>query len=107
MFLGVVSNPIPSKNFDGKISLTRVSKTEVYKQRTHNQNFSEHVATNAMLRNGEWFDADVGLVVEGMTLGDLREALAANYQLEEEVAERLVLKSYRNPNAPPKKRKLR
>ena len=44
MFLGVVSNPIPSKNFDGKISLTRVSKTEVYKQRTHNQNFSEHAA---------------------------------------------------------------
>ena len=58
-----------------------------------------------MLCNGEWYDATAKLAIEGMTLGDLREALAANYQLEDKVAEQLTLKSYRNPNAPLKKRK--
>ena len=106
MFLGVVSNPIHLKNFDGKILLICVSRTEVYQQRTHTQSFSKHATTNAVLRNGEWYDADTGLVVEEMTLGDLQEALAAIYQLEEEVAERLITKCYRNPNAPPKKRKV-
>ena len=56
--------------------LTRVSRTEVYQQWVHTQNFSEHAATNAMLCNGEWYDADTWIFVEEMTQGDLWEALA-------------------------------
>ena len=82
MFLGVILNPISSKSFDGKILLTRVSRTEIYKQHTHNQNFSKHAATNAMLCNGEGYNADIGLVIEETALSNLWEALAASYQLE-------------------------
>ena len=40
-----------------------------------------------------------------MTLGDLRISLAEMYQLEGEIASISVLNSYRNSNAPQKKRK--
>ena len=75
MFLGVVAPP--SGNFNGKVFLKRVSETTQYLKKTHNQNFDDRAATNAKLRNGEWYAEELGLVKEeGMLLGDLREALA-------------------------------
>ena len=41
MYLGVVVNSIPSKGFDGKIFLKRVSKEVEYKRMKHCQNFSD------------------------------------------------------------------
>ena len=112
MYLGVVAKPIPSKEFDGKIHLTRVSETTEYKQRTHNKNFHDHATTNAMIRNGKWYSREAGFIVDGMTLGDLRVALTVNYQLEEQVANRIVIKSYRKKrlstltmSLPPSRRK--
>ena len=99
MYLGVVAKPVPSKEFDGKIYLTRVSKTKVYQQRTHSKNFDDHAATNAMIWNGEWHSKESGLIVDGMTLGDLRITLAKHYQLEEEVANLIVIKFYRKKKA--------
>ena len=101
MHLGVVGIPNPTldsdgKAFDGKVYLQRVSETIQYKQRAHNQNFSDSATSNAMLRNGEWYDEDADLVVDGMTLGDLRIVLVANYEIEEDIADRIVLKYHAN-----------
>ena len=89
--MGVVANPIPSKNFDGKIFLERVSKTEEYKKMTHNQNFTDDASANGLLKDGDWIE----LVVPGMLLGDLKEAIVQHYSLDEDVGERLILKYYR------------
>ena len=56
MYLGVVANPVPSKNFDGKIFLQRVSETQKYKQMLHGQNFSNDASTNARIKRGNWCD---------------------------------------------------
>ena len=44
-----------------------------------------------MLRRGNWYSND-NLVVDGMTLGDLRVVPKAHYSPEDDVANRLVLK---------------
>ena len=95
MFLGVVAPP--SGDFDGKVFLRRVSETEQYKKTTHNQNFDDRAMTNTKLKNGEWYAEELGLVKEeGMSLGDLREALPQHYGLNDEVRDRLELKHYRS-----------
>ena len=73
-----------------------MSETKQYEKKTHNQNFDDRAETNAKLRNGEWYAEEVGLIKEGMTLGDLREALAQHYGLNDEVRDRLVLRHYRD-----------
>jgi len=60
-----------------------------------------------LLRNGEWYGATAGLVVEGTTLSDLLEALAIKFQFKDEVAKQLIFKGYHNHNAPLKKRKVK
>ena len=94
MFLGVVANPIPERDFDGKIFLKRVARMETYKQATCNQNFTDDASANGLIKDGEWYDRDVGMVVEGMTLADLKEAIAGHYYLDDDIKERLVLRYY-------------
>ena len=60
------------------------------------QTASYRAETNTKLRNGEWYAEEVGLIKEGMTLGELRESLAQHYCLNDEVRERLVLRHYRD-----------
>ena len=63
MFLGVVANVIPSKNFDGKIYLQRVSEEKAYEKMTYNQNFSDDASANGLLKSGQWHNEDLGLVL--------------------------------------------
>eukprot|EP00985_Skeletonema_marinoi_P025375 scaffold18595_cov141-Skeletonema_marinoi.AAC.1 len=90
MFLGAVAKPIPERNFDGKIYLERISKTETYKKMTTNQNFSHHAPTNELLKKGDWCKH----ASEGMTLQTLRSTLQEKYDLESSIAERLVIQHY-------------
>mmetsp|Transcript_2218 Transcript_2218/g.4869 ORF Transcript_2218/g.4869 Transcript_2218/m.4869 type:complete len:140 (-) Transcript_2218:4-423(-) len=90
MFLGAVAKPIPERNFDGKIYLERISKTETYKKMTTNQNFSHHAPTNELLKKGDWCKH----ASEGMTLQTLRSTLQEKYDLESSIAERLVIQYY-------------
>ena len=53
MFMGVVANPIPDKDFDGKIFLRRISKTVQYQKLSHNQNFADDAGVNGLLKNGQ------------------------------------------------------
>lgn len=92
MYMGVVANPIPEKEFDGKIFLKRVSKFVKYKQMSHNQNFTHDASANGLLKDGDWLDETAGLVVNGMTLGDLKEVIAEVYALEDDIRDRLVLR---------------
>ena len=92
MILGVVANPIPSKGFDGKIFIDRVSETEAYTQMTHNQNFTDDASANGLIKNGDWEQ----LVVPGMKLDELKDAVAANFLLEDEIKDRLAIRFYPN-----------
>ena len=94
MFLGVVANPIPERDFEGKIFLKRVARMELYKQATCNQNFTDDASDNNLIKDGEWYDSNVDVVVKGMTLGDLKEAIAGQYFLNNDIKERLVLPYY-------------
>ena len=86
--MGVVANPVPEHNFDGKIFLKRIAKKEKYKQKSHHQNFTDDASLNGILKNGEWKQ----LVVEGdeVRLMHLRESIAENYFLDEETTDNLV-----------------
>ena len=53
MFMGVVANPVPERDFDGKIFLRRISKEEKYKKKSHHQNFTDDASLNGLLKDGE------------------------------------------------------
>ena len=89
--MGVIAMPIPEHDFTGKIMIKRVSEPTKYKQKSHNQAFSDHAAVNMMLRNGEWR----ALVTDDdTTLGELKGYLQDVYDLEDDIKESLVLRYY-------------
>ena len=90
MILGVVAKPIPSRDFDGKLFMKRVLRTESYRQSASNQNFTDDASVNGLIKNGEWLE----LVTEGMSLSKLRDAVGETYQLKLNITERLVLRYY-------------
>ncbi len=87
MFIGAVANPVPERNFDGKIYLERISKTQKYKRMTCNQNFTYNAPKNVLLKEGDW----IKHVKEDMTLLGLRSALQEEYDLDDCIKERLVI----------------
>ena len=90
MFLGVVAQPKPEHDFDGKIFLEQVARMEAYKQTTHNQNFTDDASVNGIIKNGEWMEAVNG----ECSLGDLQDMITSNYSLDADIRERLVLRYY-------------
>ncbi len=52
MFMGVVGNPIPEHNFDGKIFFERISKKQKVVQCRSHKNFSHDVHVNEELARG-------------------------------------------------------
>ena len=53
-----------------------------YQQIGHNQNFSDDASVNGLLKNGQCSDKDVGVVVSGMTSGDLKIDPVEQYLFE-------------------------
>ena len=53
-FMGVVANPIPSRNFSGKIHLERISKQKTTTAMSHNQRFSDDIHVNGLIKKSEW-----------------------------------------------------
>ena len=91
MYLGVVANPIPSRDFNGKIFLDRVSRTERYKNATCNQNFTDIASVNADIKAGKWYEHVNG---ESMKLSDLKDKVALAYNLDDDIKDRLVIRFY-------------
>ena len=65
----------------------------------YSQNFTDDTTANGLLKDGQWFDKEVGVVVEGITLGDLKDAVAERYFLDDDIRSRLVLKYHVSGNA--------
>ena len=42
---------------------------------TYSQNFTDDANGNGLLKDDQWYDNDVGVVVKGMTLGDFKDSL--------------------------------
>ena len=79
MFMGVVANPEPEHNFDGKIFLKRICKEDTYKKLSDHQNFSDDASLNGQLKDGEWKQLVVG---DDMKLSELRDSIALNYFID-------------------------
>ena len=104
MALGVVAAPTEANGHDGAIFFKRICEEVKYKKTVYCKNISDVGWVNASLKEGEWRllvpDDD-----DGCTLEDLRETVCQNYGIEEDIAERLVLKYYSAPNPSNGKRK--
>ena len=92
MSIGIVANPVPEHDFDGKIFLRRISKKDKYKKKSHPQNFTANASLNGLLKDGERKQLVVN--EDGMRLTHLRESIADNYFLDGETTDNLVLRYY-------------
>ena len=91
MTMAVISRPHLEHNHTGKIFMKRVSAMEAYKKTTHHQNFSDAAFVNAILKEGEWREC---VADEGTNLGDLKDSLQEQYDLDDGITEKLVLRYY-------------
>jgi uncharacterized protein (DUF2267 family) len=86
MYLGVVARPAPKFDFHGRVYLERVSKKKVITRETTHTRFTDDVVLNADLRNNGWRR----LVPDGtIEVADLKELIAEEYNLDEDIADRL------------------
>jgi hypothetical protein len=91
MFLGVVANPQPEHNFDGRIALERVSLPRTVARKSRNKRFSVDVLVVEAITRGEWRQQ---LVTPAMSVDDLLESIKTQYDLDEYVSDRLVIGYY-------------
>ena len=54
MFIGVVSRPIPHRDFNGKIFMEWVSRTRYDITATVHTNFSDDALVDDAIKSGEW-----------------------------------------------------
>jgi hypothetical protein len=88
MFLGVVANPQPEHDFDGRIAIERVSQQKIISRSSRNKRFSVDVLVVEAIARGEWREQ---LITPGMLVDDLLESMKTQYDLDEYVSDRLVI----------------
>ena len=88
MYLGVVAAPRTDHLFDGRILLERVSRRKTLLRSSRNKRFSVDVHGNEEVGAGRWKDR---YVMEDSTTAEVLETIAAVYDLDEFVSERLEL----------------
>jgi hypothetical protein len=54
MFMGAITKPTPERNFNGTISIKRLSRQHVIQRRTHRYHFSLDYDVNQQRKDGEW-----------------------------------------------------
>ena len=87
MFLGVVGNPQEEYGSDGRVLLKRVSRQKTIAIKTRSRNFSIDLLVNEALQGDMWQN----FISDGMNVGSLLDQLATVYDLDEFIAERMVL----------------
>ena len=87
MYLGVVACPQDEDKFYGRIILERVSRAKVLTSASKNKYFTEDVHINEAIKKGEWRY----LIVDNMTVEELKVQMQNNHSLDGFVAERLHL----------------
>jgi hypothetical protein len=91
MLLGVIAKPEKEHGFDGKIELLRVCRLEASQRASYNRHFDVGVKKNETVKNS-WRDALAGKNVSEMKAKDIVQAIAEQYELRAEIAQRLVLR---------------
>ena len=64
------------------------------KKTVYSRILSDNPTVNELIKAGQWKDSQVGVVVDGMTFADLKEAVGRQYSLKEKVQKRLVICYY-------------
>ena len=65
-----------------------MSERRGYEKTSHNQNFTDFASANGEIKNGEWID----LLESNFTLRDLKDAVAAKWDLDDDIADRIVIR---------------
>ena len=89
MFVAVVANPNPDRDFDGKIFIIeRICQSKITKQMTHPSRFTDDLILNNQIKNGDWRNV---IVLDDSTI--VREfivIIGLHYRLEDKVIDRIV-----------------
>ena len=88
MFLGLVDRPIPEYNFDSKVLLKRICKIKPRQQAVTNKISTHDAAIDMHLNTGGW--RDIYSRNSDMPFGDQVDIIPTTYDIEEDVAERLM-----------------
>ena len=90
MFIGVVAEANAEREFDGKIFIERIAEDKVLRRATYRNHFHYDRHINDEIKSGGWkqlYPDDPNILTSEM-IG----IIANNYDLEEEVEERLCLR---------------
>ena len=85
MYMGVVACPNEERNFEGKILLKRVSERVKLSRATFNKDFLFDVLVNEAIKQQDW----KGYITDDMMVGELKDLIGTNYDLDEVVTDRL------------------
>ena len=91
MFLGVVAQPIPHRNFDGYILLDQVSTQEEGRKLTSTRNFFDDFHANTTIKNGDWktlFEGDTSMALTAL---DVKITVADYFALDDAIVDCLEL----------------
>jgi hypothetical protein len=88
MFQAIITKPYPEHNFDGKISLRRVSTIAKTKKVSYNQKFDDGYHITNLIKEGEWKTACS--IDSNTTIQEVIDEIQYLYGLHEDVAEHLT-----------------
>jgi hypothetical protein len=85
MFMGVITEPIPEQNFDGKISLLRLSRQEELAKGTHRYRFHIDHEINNMIKSGDWRQVQDEFDDPTYTISEISAMISLRYELEADI----------------------
>lgn len=77
LVLGVVVNPIPEHNFDGKMYIKHVSEQVQAVNKTHLEQFHDHTVMNAKIKH-QWQRC----IMADMTIGEMIDAIDHEHEFD-------------------------
>jgi hypothetical protein len=104
MFQGVITKPYPEHNFDGRISLRRVSELSKTKKESYNQRFDDSYHITNLIKDGEW--RCTCAIDTKSTIQEVIDEIQYIYGLHSDIAENLAF-SYYSYNKKGKKKLVR
>jgi hypothetical protein len=90
MFIGVVAEAVAEREFDGKIMMERIAEDKVLRRATYRNYFHYDRHINDEIKSGGWkqlYPDDPNI-----STSEFIRIIAQNYELDEEVEERLCLR---------------
>ncbi len=88
MFMAAITTPCEEQNFDGKISLIRLSRQHILQQDTYRQKFHQDNEINQLLLDSDWRK----LYEDNYNVAKLLTLISDYYELQEDIEETLCLR---------------